>query len=168
MCRCWIWDQNGRHVQGRVCCTNGRLIQHHLYNPIKSWESLGKIRSSKSHWSTVPASFPCLKHHNFTQMIWYGTEHNPVRLPRHSQQFSGKQKHSTSILSWRENQNRHYQPLETTNIYQAPASLSPPLPSPGWQPIMILWFIIGPQHGCNCGFRSTFEQSIHYRPPNSF
>jgi len=23
------------------------------------------------------------------QMIWYGTEHNPVRLPRHSQQFSG-------------------------------------------------------------------------------
>ena len=24
------------------------------------------------------------------QMIWYGTEHNPVRLPRHSQQFSGE------------------------------------------------------------------------------
>ena len=35
MCRSWIWDQNGRHVQGMACCTNGRLQQHHIKNPIK-------------------------------------------------------------------------------------------------------------------------------------
>ena len=107
--------------------------------------------------------------HNPPQMIWYGTEHNPVRLPRHSQQFSGKQNTQQwqlrNILSWRESNHHHYQPSKTTNIYQAPASLSPPQPSPGWQPIIIMLFVICCHHGYSYSFRSNFGQSIHYSYP---
>ena len=83
--RCWIWDQSERHVQGKGCCTNGRSTHQHISNQSQSYS----YSISPTFTADDLPSKSCSHSYSSLQMIWYGTEHNPVRLPRHSQQFSG-------------------------------------------------------------------------------
>ena len=152
---------------------------------------LGKTKSIRSHWS--PHHFPSMNQPGTILRVhiwppfswpptaktsptiststillrWSGTGLNTTLsgfqgTVNNSQAYKHPQQISLETLSL-----SYYQPLETINIYQAPASHSPPLPSPGWKSIEILLVIICPYRGCNYGFRSTFEQSVHYRSPNS-